>query len=63
MFEQIQQAIFTIVRESSFLAHLPHDRKEKSSASKTDWDSLTAKSRWEEHFWYSSLSQILVITK
>jgi len=50
MFEQIQQAIFTTVRESCFLSHLPHEKKEKSSASKTDCDSLTAKSRWEEQF-------------
>jgi len=63
MFEQIQQAIFTTVRESCFLSHLPHEKKEKSSASKTDCDSLTTKSRWEEHFWYSPLSQILVRTK
>ena len=63
MFEQIQQAIFTIVRELCLLSHLPYERKQKSSASKTDCDRLTAKSRLEEHFSYSSLPQILVKTK
>jgi len=41
MFEQIQQAIFTIVRGSWLPAHtdMPNDKKGNSSASKADCDS------------------------
>jgi len=62
MFEQIQQAISTTVRESWLPLHMPNETG-NSSASKTDCDSLTAKSLWEEHYWYSSHSQILIKTK
>jgi len=45
MFEQIHQAIFTIVRGSWLPVHMPNNKKGNSSASKTDCDSLTTKSR------------------
>jgi len=49
MFEQIQQAIFAIVRGSWLLLYLPNENKGKYSASKNDCDCLTANLRWEEN--------------